>query len=70
MAKLNMPQRNALPDNEFAGPERSFPIPDQSHAVQALRERKFAPNPAAIMAKVRKKFPQVGRSAMLGQMKG
>lgn len=35
MAKLNAKKRNALPSSEFAGPDRSYPIPDRSHAANA-----------------------------------
>jgi len=58
MAKLTKSQRAAAPK---AGPKGSFPIPDKTHAVQALRERKFAANPAGIVAKVKAKFPDVGK---------
>jgi hypothetical protein len=59
MAKLTAAQRKAAPK---AGPKGSFPIPDKSHAIQALREKKFAANPAGIVAKVHAKFPDVGKS--------
>lgn len=61
MAKLDAAQRKAAP---HAGPGNSFPIPDKKHAVQALRERKFAKDPASIVAKVKKLFPGVGRSLL------
>lgn len=35
MAKLTSKKRNALPSGEFAGPDRSYPIPDRSHAANA-----------------------------------
>ncbi len=37
MAKLSTEARKKLPDSVFAGPGRSFPIPDKSHAVAAER---------------------------------
>lgn len=38
MAKLNARERNALPASAFIFPEeRAFPIPDRSHAYDALR---------------------------------
>ena len=37
MAKLSSAGRKALPNKEFAGQGRSFPIPDRTHAVQAQR---------------------------------
>ena len=61
MAKLNATQRKAAP---HAGPGDSFPIPDKSHAIDALRERKFAKDPAAIVAAVKKRFPGVGKSLL------
>jgi hypothetical protein len=37
MAKLTSASRNALPDSAFAIPEeRKYPIPDRSHAGNAL----------------------------------
>ena len=62
MAKLSAAERNALPDSDFAGPDRSYPIEDKSHAQQALRMRGHA-SPSAqkkIVSKVKKKFPGVG----------
>ena len=35
MAKLNAAARNALPAKEFAGPDRSYPVPDKNHAANA-----------------------------------
>lgn len=28
-------RRNALPDSAFAGPNRTYPVPDRSHAANA-----------------------------------
>lgn len=35
MAKLTSNQRKKLPNSVFAGPGRSYPIPDRSHAANA-----------------------------------
>lgn len=35
MAKLDAKARNALPDSAFAGPGRSYPVNDASHARNA-----------------------------------
>lgn len=35
MAKLTTKKRNALPKSEFAGPDRSYPVNDRSHAANA-----------------------------------
>ena len=37
MAKLTAAQRKKLPAKSFAGPNRSFPIPDKAHAIAAER---------------------------------
>ena len=46
MAKLTAAARRALPPSTFAGPGRSFPIPDKNHAKAALGRINNAP-PAA-----------------------
>lgn len=43
MARLKAAQRRKLPAKDFAGPGRSFPIPDKNHAKAALAEIKNAP---------------------------
>lgn len=35
MAELSTKSRNALPSSTFAGPDRSYPIPDKAHAANA-----------------------------------
>lgn len=35
MAKLKAAERNALGAGEFAGPDRTYPVPDRSHAANA-----------------------------------
>lgn len=43
MAKLTAAQRKALPASDFAGPNRSYPIPDKGHAMAAKgRASEFA----------------------------
>jgi hypothetical protein len=61
MAKLTTAERKAAPK---AGPHGSFPIPDKSHAIDALRERNHASDPASIVRKVKKAFPGVGKSLL------
>ena len=62
MAKLTSKKRNSLPKSEFAGPGRSFPIPDASHARNALA--RVVDKPEAEKEKVRaavhRKFPGIG----------
>jgi hypothetical protein len=35
MAKLTTEERDKLPTSEFAGPDRSYPVNDHSHAANA-----------------------------------
>lgn len=44
MAKLNAAKRNALPRSDFAGPDRSYPVPDASHARNAKARASQAVN--------------------------
>ena len=62
MAKLTAKKRNALPAKTFAGPDRSYPIPDASHARNALARASQHAGPALkakIRAKVHAKFPGI-----------
>lgn len=40
MARLTSHERNELPASKFAGPGRSYPIPDRSHAANAKARAK------------------------------
>jgi hypothetical protein len=55
MAKLTSKQRKALPASEFAGPKRSFPIPDAGHAKAALGRINNAPASARPKIRARAK---------------
>lgn len=66
MAKLTAKKRNALPSSTFAGPDRSFPINDMSHARNALSRVSQFGSPelkARVRAKVHRKFPSIGQGA-------
>lgn len=71
MAKLTAKKRNALPGSDFAGPGRSFPVNDASHARNALAgASQFHPElKAKIKAKVHKKFPGIQMSMDGGAVK-
>lgn len=62
MAKLTARGRKALAPNQFAGPERSYPIENASHARNALA-RVSQHGDAALKAKVRaavhKRYPGI-----------
>ena len=44
MAKLTTKKRKALPKSTFAGPDRSYPIPDRAHAGNAKARASQAVN--------------------------
>ena len=67
MAKLTTAKRNALPDSDFAGPNRTYPINDRTHAIKA--EQLGRPGPqlrAKIDAKVARKFAGLGSAVRSG----
>jgi hypothetical protein len=59
MSRLTATARKALPSSTFAGPGRSFPIPDKNHARAALALIGHAP--ASAQPKIRARA-----EAMLG----
>lgn len=62
MAKLTSKTRNKLPASSFAGPDRSYPIEDASHARNALARAAQHASPelqAKIKRKVRARYPGI-----------
>lgn len=60
--KLTAAKRKHLPSSTFAGPDRSYPINDMSHARNALaRVSQFGTHDlkAKVRAAVHKKFPDI-----------
>jgi len=65
MAKLTSAGRNALSSKSFVFPEkRKFPIPDASHARNALSRAgaKGGEVESKVRAAVHRKFPGIGKS--------
>jgi hypothetical protein len=62
MAKLTTKQRAAIKAKDFAGPNRSYPIEDRSHAVNALARSSGKPVAAQVRAKVARKYPGLGKA--------
>jgi hypothetical protein len=68
MAKLTTAKRKAIPSKDFAGPDRSYPINDASHARNALARVSQHGTPALksrVRAAVKRKYPgikQAGKS--------
>jgi hypothetical protein len=74
MAELNAKKRQALKSSQFALPGKgegkggkgagSYPIPDRSHAANALArvaQHGSSSEKAAVRAKVKAKFPGIGK---------
>ncbi len=60
--KLTAKARKKIPTKEFAGPDRSYPIEDPSHARNALARVSQHGSPelkAKVKAKVRRKYPGI-----------
>ena len=68
MAKLPTAKRKAIPSKDFAGPDRSYPINDASHARNALARVSQHGTPALkarVKSAVKRKYPgikQAGKS--------
>jgi hypothetical protein len=75
MGKLKMAARKKLPSKDFALPGKgrgksgkgsgSYPIPDRSHARNALARSSGKPVAAKVRAKVEAKFPGIGSDSTL-----
>ena len=62
MARLTTSDRKALPAKEFAGPDRSYPINDLSHARNALArvsQHGYPELKERVRAAVHRKFPGI-----------
>lgn len=65
MAKLTTKARKEIPSKSFAGPDRSYPIEDKSHARNALSrvsQHGSSKVKAEVRAKVHAKYPDIGKS--------
>lgn len=64
MVKLTSRERKSLPARDFAGAGRSYPIPDKSHARNALARVSQHGGPAEkaeVRRTVHRKFPGIGK---------
>ena len=69
MAPLTSKQRKGLPNASFAGPDRSYPINDASHARNALSRVAQFGSPALqaqVRSKVSARYPGVGKPKKKG----
>ena len=60
MTKLTQTEREELPKGDFVYPKtRRYPIEDAAHARDALARASGKPEHAAVVAAVRRKFPDI-----------
>lgn len=71
MAKLTAKTRDAIPTSEFAGPGRTYPIEDESHAANAKARvaNKSPALKARVDAKVDREYPSMGKAKKSGPPK-
>lgn len=70
MAVLTAAQRSNIPTGDFAGPDRSYPIHDASHARNALSRVSQYGTPALkqkVRAAVHRKYPGMGEQRAVAQ---
>lgn len=68
MAKLTTKARKSLPDKDFAGPERSYPVEDKAHARNAKARASQAVN-AGRMSKAQEAKIDAKADRKLGKKK-
>ena len=62
MARLTTEKRRAIPSKDFAGPDRSYPINDASHARNALSrvsQHGTTALKARVKSAVKRKYPGI-----------
>jgi len=71
MAKLTTAARKRLPASTFALPGRRYPLPDRSHAANALARVSQHGTPAEkakVRAAVHRRYPTMGRTVNLKRL--
>lgn len=69
MAKLTSKGRDALPSGKFAGPNRTYPIPDKSHAANAKARASQAANAGRMSKSEEKKIDRKADKVLRGKGK-
>jgi len=68
MARLTAKDRGKLPAGDFAGPGRSYPVPDKSHAADAKARATQAVKAGRMSASERERIDRKA-DAVLGKAK-
>ncbi len=69
MAKLTSKERKGLPKGEFAGPDRSYPVPDRAHAANAKARATQAVNAGRMSSSEREKIDVKANKVLKGKKK-
>lgn len=69
MAKLTTKKRNALPKSEFAGADRSYPINDKAHAINAKARASQMENKGKLSASAKAKIDSRANKVIKGKKK-
>jgi hypothetical protein len=70
MAKLSAADRKSLPASKFAGPDRSYPIPDKSHAANAKARASQAVHEGRMSEAMKEKIDAKADKMMHGSKPG
>jgi len=69
MAKLSTKERNKLPAKDFAGPGRSYPVEDKSHARNALARASQAEHAGRISKSTEERIDNKAHAKLGGRSK-
>lgn len=69
MAKLTAAARKRIPKGEFAGPNRSYPVPDRSHAANAKARASQQANAGRISKATEAKIDAKANRVLKGKRK-
>lgn len=67
MAELSSKSRNKLPASKFAGPDRSYPVPDKSHAANAKARATQAVNAGRMSASEKSRIDAKANRVLKGK---
>lgn len=67
MSKLTASKRNNLAKSTFAGPNRSYPVPDKSHAANAKARASQQYNAGNISASTKSKIDAKANKVLKGK---
>lgn len=64
MSKLTASERNKMPASDYAGPHKTFPIPDADHARAAISGASRAENAGNISASRKASIDAIARAML------